>query len=198
MGRPCTVCGHGERERIDSALVEREPNRRVATQFNLSEPAVRRHRNGHLPSVLAKAHEAREVAWADGLLEQLRGLQESTLRILAVAEASGDIRAALVAVTVARENLALLAKLWSAPGRPSWWTGLPRWTPPPDPAAKVEAAAEAIRETPPDERAELLEALKRVHAERIAREVAAAEAKMRSFLPPPEPEVPQGDGEGPS
>ncbi len=197
MGRPCTVCGHEERGRIDSALVEQEPNRRVAAQFSLTEQSVRRHRNGHLPSALAKGHEAKEVEMADGLLDQLKDLHRRTLLILADAEAAGDVRTALAAVHVARENLGLLLRTWSVPGRPQAWSGEPRWTPPPDPAAGVEAAANVFREMPPDLQAANLRWLKQHRAERIARECALAEARMRSYLPPPEPDVPRGDGEGP-
>jgi hypothetical protein len=69
------------------------------------------HESGAIPSFLAKAQEAREVAKADDLLSDVRGLQERALGILDKAEDAGDRRTALGAIREARGNLELLAKL---------------------------------------------------------------------------------------
>jgi hypothetical protein len=111
MPRSCTVCEHPERESIDHALVGGASNRSVASLYDVSEAAVRRHRTNHLPAKLAKAHEAEEVSRADGLLRQVRTLQSKTLNILLRAESAGDLRTALCAVREARGNVELLAKL---------------------------------------------------------------------------------------
>lgn len=111
MPRTCSVCGHPEREAIDAALVAGAANRRIATQYSLSEAAVRRHRRTHLPASLAAAKGAAEATRADDLLAQVRGLQTKALAILTRAEATGDLRAALAAIGQARSNLELLAKL---------------------------------------------------------------------------------------
>lgn len=55
MSRICTICSHADRRRIDALLVEQVPNRRIATQFDVSESAVRRHAASHLPRVAVKA-----------------------------------------------------------------------------------------------------------------------------------------------
>lgn len=110
MPRTCTLCNHKERDAIDLVLLEGQPYRRIATQFNVSEAAVRRHRD-HLPGTLIRAHEAAEVAHADNLLEQVRALQTRALSILDRADAAGDLRTALSAIREARGNLELLAKL---------------------------------------------------------------------------------------
>jgi hypothetical protein len=111
MPRRCTVCEHPEREEIDRALVGDASNRSVASLYDVSEAAVRRHKAKHLPTKLAKAHKVEEVARADELLRQVRSLQSKTLNILLQAESAGDLRTALSAVREARGNVELLAKL---------------------------------------------------------------------------------------
>ena len=111
MPRSCTICEHPEREAIDSALVGDASNRSVASLYDVSEAAVRRHKGNHLPAKLVMAEKAQEVAQADSLLEQVRDLQGRALAILDQAEMSGDLRTALGAIREARGNLELLAKL---------------------------------------------------------------------------------------
>jgi hypothetical protein len=86
-------------------------NRSVASLYDVSEAAVRRHKANHLPASLAKAQEAEEVAQADTLLEQMRDLQQRTLTILEAAEESQQHRTALAAIREARSNLEMLARL---------------------------------------------------------------------------------------
>jgi hypothetical protein len=110
--RRCTVCAHPELEIINRALVGGEPYRSVANRYeSLSQAAVQRHQENHLPATLAKAREAEEVAHADDLLDQVRGLQARTLAILEAAEETSQHRTALAAIREARSNLELLAKL---------------------------------------------------------------------------------------
>jgi hypothetical protein len=72
---------------------------------------LRRHAKEHLPKLLAKAHEAEEVARADDLIQQIQDLQERTERLLDKAEASGKWHSAFVGVGQFRQNLELLARL---------------------------------------------------------------------------------------
>jgi hypothetical protein len=109
--RKCTVCDHLERHGIDEALVSGAPYRSVAKRFALSESAVYRHKNEHLPAHLLKAREAEVAARADDLLDQVRNLQTHALDILERAEQTGDLRTALAAISQARGNLELLGKL---------------------------------------------------------------------------------------
>ncbi|HEU4700688.1 MAG TPA: hypothetical protein VFS40_16000 [Gemmatimonadales bacterium] len=112
MPRRCTVCAHPERDAIDAALVaDRDGNRRIASQHGLSEIAVRRHRENHLPETLAKAAEAEEAARGDDLLTEMVDLHRRTLAVLAAAEQSKEHRLALGAIREARGNLDLRAKL---------------------------------------------------------------------------------------
>ncbi len=111
MPRSCTICEHPEREAIDRALVGDASNRSVASLYDVSEAAVRRHKANHLPAKLVMATKAEEVAEADDLLEQARDLQARTLAVLEAAEETKQHRTALSAIREARSNLELLAKL---------------------------------------------------------------------------------------
>lgn len=105
------MCEHPKREAIDEALVGDPSNRSVASLYDVSEAAVRRHKGNHLPAKLVMAEKAREVVQADDLLAQVRSLQASTLSILEAAEGTKQYRTALGAIREARGNLELLAKL---------------------------------------------------------------------------------------
>ena len=111
MPRSCTVCEHAEREAIDRALVGDASNRSVASLYDVSEAAVRRHKANHLPAKLVMAQAAGEVAQADDLLGQMQNLQRRTLAVLEAAESTNQHRTALSAIREARSNLELLAKL---------------------------------------------------------------------------------------
>ncbi len=112
MPRACTVYTHPERETIEKALIEGEPSRALSARYGtVGRMALQRHKAEHLPEKMAKAQEAVEVAQADDLLDQMRGLQARTLAILEAAEETHQYRTALAAIREARSNLELLAKL---------------------------------------------------------------------------------------
>jgi hypothetical protein len=111
MPRVCTVCVHGAHQSIDKALVSATPYRRIAQQYGVSENALYRHHDEHLPLKLVKAHEAKEVAEADSLLDQVQMLRDRALGILDTAEQSGDLKNALGGIREARACLELLAEL---------------------------------------------------------------------------------------
>ncbi len=111
MPRSCTVCEHPEKDAIDRTLVGGASNRSVASLYDVSEAAVRRHKANHLPAKLVMAQAAEEVAQADDLLDQMQDLQARTLAILEAAESTNQHRTALSAIREARSNLELLAKL---------------------------------------------------------------------------------------
>jgi hypothetical protein len=106
------VCAHPEREAIDRALVQGSPAPRVAAIYReLSDDAVRRHREAHISARLTSAQDVRSMLEADDLLGQVRMLQRQALGVLAKASDAGDLRTALGAIREARGNLELLAKL---------------------------------------------------------------------------------------
>lgn len=85
--------------------------RDLAGQYGLSKSALARHKNEHLPVRLLKAQEAREAVEADGLLAEIRQLQDKALRILETAEAAGDLKVALQGIREARACLELAARV---------------------------------------------------------------------------------------
>ena len=112
MPRSCTVCAHPKREQIDLALVEGVSAAEISGRYRtVGERAVRRHRSNHLPAKLVMAEKAAEVAEADTLLDQVKGLQARAYALLDKAEEAGELRTALSATREARGNLELLAKL---------------------------------------------------------------------------------------
>jgi hypothetical protein len=111
MPRSCTVCEHPEKDAIDRTLVGGASNRSVASLYDVSEAAVRRHKANHLPAKLIMAEKAAEVVEADNLLDQVKWLQSRAYGILDRAEEAGELRTALSAIREARGNLELLAKL---------------------------------------------------------------------------------------
>src|SRR5579864_8930221 len=89
MPRTCTICRHEQHQAIDEALIANSaPERTIAHQYAVSRDALHRHKE-HLPGKLAKAHEAREVAQADSLLDQLVTLNTETREILREARQDG-------------------------------------------------------------------------------------------------------------
>jgi hypothetical protein len=111
MPRRCAICSHADKEAIDEALVGGTALSALAALYRVSDDSLGRHKANHLPTTLAKAQEAEEVAQADDLLDQVRDLQERALAILDKADEAGELRTALSAIREARGNLELLAKL---------------------------------------------------------------------------------------
>lgn len=68
----CSICTHSKRAAIDKALVVGDTHRNVAKRFFVSESALYRHKNNHLPETLkaAKAEETQEQAL--DVMEELR------------------------------------------------------------------------------------------------------------------------------
>lgn len=111
MPRTCTVCAHPQRHAIEKALVGGTPNRRIATQHGLSEAAVRRHADAHLPVALVQAQEAQEVAQALDVLQQLRTINGAVLTVLRDARTASDGELALKAIDRILKQIELQAKL---------------------------------------------------------------------------------------
>lgn len=112
MPRVCLVCTHPQRAAIEEALVANTPFRGLSALYHVSEDAIARHKqSGHISETLAKAQDAREVAQADDLLGQLKGLRNKAVSLLIKAENAGDYRTALAGVREARACLELLAEL---------------------------------------------------------------------------------------
>ncbi len=102
MPRVCSVCTHPQRPEIDRALVDGATFRNIAERFGTSPTALTRHKKEHVPGHVAKAREAKQVADADDLLQQLKALRTKAISILQKAEGAGDYRTALAGIREAR------------------------------------------------------------------------------------------------
>jgi hypothetical protein len=111
MPQPCTICTHAQRQAIDRALVGDAPNRRIATQYEVSEAAVRRHKAEHLPARMLKAQERTDVRQAIDVVQQLMVINGATLSILKEARDSGKHAIALMAIDRVQKQIELQAKL---------------------------------------------------------------------------------------
>jgi len=111
MPRVCTICTHPEKPAINQALVAGEPFRKIAQRFATSPDAVYRHKQDHLPAKLAQAEAAKETAFADDLLSQVKQLRGKAVSILMKAEAAGDLRTALLGIREARACVELLLEV---------------------------------------------------------------------------------------
>jgi hypothetical protein len=97
---------------VDHALVDGESAPAIAAKYRgITDDAVRRHRESHLPQTLAKATAAAEVGRADTLLHQVQDLLARARGILDAAEGAGDLRTALGGIREARGCLELLGRL---------------------------------------------------------------------------------------
>ncbi len=129
MPRRCTVCLHPQLADIDRSLVVNRTFRSIATEYKLSESALKRHKREHLPARLAKAQAAVEVARRNELVEhqqeikaedtrqaidtvaQLRAINAACLEVLKAARADGEHSLSLRAADRIAKQIELQAKL---------------------------------------------------------------------------------------
>lgn len=111
MPRRCTVCDHDEYHAINVDLLNRVPYRRIAARYGLSEAAVRRHSQEHIPDLLLKAYEAIERDDAEDLAGELVKVKADVHRLKQKAEEEGDLRTALLGCDKALKALELQAKV---------------------------------------------------------------------------------------
>ena len=110
-GQTCKTCQHQAKEAIDQALVSGESNRRIATQYGLSEASVRRHKGDHVPATLVAAAEAQENAHGGKLLDQVQGLVDEALQSIKRSKTAGKERDVLGGIREARHSLELTGRI---------------------------------------------------------------------------------------
>ncbi len=118
MPRTCTICSHERRAEIDQALVAPIDLHEIESKYNVSIPALRRHKAAHVPLTLAKAEETRQVqqakdmvAHALDVVQQLQAINTATLAILKAAQHDHDHDLALRAIDRVQKQIELQAKL---------------------------------------------------------------------------------------
>jgi hypothetical protein len=94
-------------------MMRRVPYRTLGTRYGLSKSAINRHLQSHVSTALRRleVEMIRSVDVGGPVIEQMRGLNQSALRILGEAEAASDRPTALHAIRECRRNLELIAKL---------------------------------------------------------------------------------------
>jgi Psq-like protein len=107
----CTICKHLERDAIDRAIVSGKSQRQLARIFNVSRDSILRHSRQHVPVTIAKSEDATVLAHADDLVGQISRLEEEATRLQAVAEQSGEVRAAIAALRERTRLTELRAKV---------------------------------------------------------------------------------------
>jgi hypothetical protein len=82
MTRTCTICAHPDHQAIDKALVTRQPYRRIATQFLVTDSALRRHAAEHLLATIVDAWQAERHRNGLELADELRAWMDTLTKLL--------------------------------------------------------------------------------------------------------------------
>lgn len=112
-GRPCTICQHPERDEINSLLASTDANfAAISRNFaGITDDALKRHKELHIPELLSKSNDIKEIVNADSLLLKLQEEAVFVREMRDSAKAGGDIELALKAVDRALKCIELYAKV---------------------------------------------------------------------------------------
>ncbi len=111
MPRACQTCQHADVAAIDRELAAGTAIPAIAALYRVSGDSLLRHKQNHLPQIVARAEAAKEVTRGDDLLDQVNKLKNKAVSLLLKAEAAGDYRAALAGIREARACLELLLEV---------------------------------------------------------------------------------------
>jgi len=92
MGRSCTVCDHLELEEINRRLVSGNSIAGISRDFAVSEDALGRHKESHVPKTLAASPSTEDVINGDKLLDQLKEARQKAVNLLDKAINAADTR----------------------------------------------------------------------------------------------------------
>lgn len=158
LANVCKVCHHAKRKDIERDLARKVPRREIARRYGPSTGSLDRHTKNCMQSKLVQAIERVDSSSAEGLLRQMRSIQDRTLAILESAEKMRDLRTALAAIREVRSNLELLARLIGLlrPEGPTVNILVnPQWV-------EIRSAIVGVLEGHPEARAAVVEALRRL------------------------------------
>lgn len=105
-GRPCAVCSHRERQRIEEALTSGEQLTAVSAEFGMARSSLRRHRDAHMAWSLEDLRSAGAEPVA--LIVRLAELAERMRSLAVDAEDSGRVQDAVRASDAERRALVAL------------------------------------------------------------------------------------------
>jgi len=111
MPRKCSICKSEDVNEINKALVSSASFREISRRFGIDKSALSRHKQNHLPALLDKAEEAKEVTRANNLIDEIERLRVEAKRISRKAEEKGDYRTALAGIRELTRIVELLAKM---------------------------------------------------------------------------------------
>lgn len=111
MVRTCTVCTHKALDEINKRLLSGEPYRSIAKQFKISDSAVFRHKESHIPELLSKSKDIEETLKADSLTQQIGDIREKIKSLLQQAIDADNLRDAHNFVGDTLRQIELEAKL---------------------------------------------------------------------------------------
>ena len=111
MVRACTICTHKDVDEINRRVVSGDSIAEIARNFGLSDDALRRHADKHIPKFIIASPSAKEVTEADLLLKKIEEYEGDAKRYRDMAEANGDIEIALKAVDRALKCIELSSKV---------------------------------------------------------------------------------------
>ncbi len=99
MARVCTICAHPNRAEIDARIVSGEIYRTIASAYNVSESALKRHKK-HISEAVVDMERQKAFSDTARMMKELARGFDSLARAADQAEAEGDRRG--------------LAQLWKA------------------------------------------------------------------------------------
>ena len=107
-GRPCRVCDHPQRPKIDAAMLRGEPIAALVSLYGIGRSNFYRHRKHLRPTETASTTPA---PGKDDSAKSLRLVVLRTLQIAKDAETHGTRRETLAALRQVAANLELVAKI---------------------------------------------------------------------------------------
>lgn len=112
MARACTICTNPKRSEIELSVANGVSNRRIASQYGMSETSVRRHMAEHIKQAAKEQQAKLDEAKTLDVLKQLQAINATTLRILQAAQANPKTYGlALQAIDRVQKQIELQAKL---------------------------------------------------------------------------------------
>ena len=114
MPQPCLVCNHGDRVKLDRALLQKRSLTQLSSRYNVSQSSLKRHRSAHLDNGVKKPtagsadleFDALYKQWSkrvkldtpEGVLDFAKLQMYRLERFVDRAEADGDLRTAVAAI----------------------------------------------------------------------------------------------------
>ncbi len=111
MSRQCLVCRHKDLRTIDRELAAGKSLRDLSALFRVSEDSLARHRDAHIPPVVARAQEAEDITHGLDVVKQLKAINGVTMQILSEARKQKNPDIALKAIDRIERQITLQAKL---------------------------------------------------------------------------------------